>query len=63
VVRGTGVAGVAVSVNGVRRASDSKPPFRFVLRTPRSRVAAIRALVSVAGDRFLTLDGKARACS
>jgi N-acetylglucosamine-6-sulfatase len=61
-VQGTGIVNVTVSVNGVRRSSDGKAPFRFLLRPPRERVVAVRAQVSFAGDRFLTLDGKARAC-
>jgi N-acetylglucosamine-6-sulfatase len=61
VVSGTGVQTAAFTVNGVPRAKDGRAPFRVNLRF-RQR-AVVRARVTVAFDRVVTLDRTVRACS
>jgi hypothetical protein len=51
---------VAFLVNGRRAAVDSRPPFRARLHVKKRSV--VRARVSLAFDRQVTLDRSVRAC-
>jgi N-acetylglucosamine-6-sulfatase len=59
-VSGPGVHSVTFLVNGRTVAADSKPPFRSKLRFKRRSL--VRARVSLAFDRVVTLDRSVRAC-
>jgi N-acetylglucosamine-6-sulfatase len=59
-VSGRGVQAVTFLVNGRRVLADARPPFRAKLRFRKRSV--IRARVSLAFDRLVTLDRSVRAC-
>jgi arylsulfatase A-like enzyme len=59
-VSGPGVELAAFTVNGVPRAKDGRAPFRVNLRFKQQ--ALVRARVTLAFDRIVTLDRTVRAC-
>jgi arylsulfatase A-like enzyme len=60
IVSGSGVQTAAFTVNGVPRAKDGRAPFRVNLRFKQRGV--VRARVTLAFDRVVTLDRTVRAC-
>ncbi len=60
IASGPGVASVTFLVDGRRVATDSRAPFRATLRFKKRSV--VRARVTVAFDRLVTLDRVVRAC-
>jgi N-acetylglucosamine-6-sulfatase len=59
-ISGPGVQSAAFSVNGRRIATDSRSPFRAALRFKQR--ATVRARVTLAFDRVVTVDRLVRAC-
>ena len=59
-ISGPGVQSAAFSVNGRRIATDSRSPFRAALRFKQR--ATVRARVTFAFDRVVTVDRLVRAC-